>query len=189
MYLYTHHTPHTHTHTHTTHIRANTYTHTHAHTHTHTPHTHVLTHIHIHACKHTPHTPHIHVQTHTHTRTQAHAHTHTHTHTLTATGDYGAAIHNYLSAGSLISRHFQTDVPPNVWSQEVYKRLIACCSKLGYHTHALVLCQLLELVDYEFAFGMVMNTVGSMVECMFTHLWDMTIIEYLICILTHDSPG
>lgn len=92
-------------------------------------------------------------------------------------------MHSYLLAGSLTSNHFETDVPSDVWSQDVFKRLIACSSKLGYHSHALILCQLPEPVDYESTFGMLRSTVISLVESMFTHLWDMTIIEYLICIL------
>ena len=97
--------------------------------------------------------------------------------------NYGAALHNYLSAGSKVSCHYQNDVPQDTWTPDVHKRLIACCSKLGYHTHALILCQLLEPVDYEYAFNVMKSNVGALSEGLFSHLWDMTIIEYLICIL------
>ncbi len=106
------------------------------------------------------------------------------THSLsTAKQDYGAALYGFLSVGSMASNHFTTEVPEAVWSPIVHQRLRACCTRLRYHTHALIVCQLLEPVDYEGAFGIVRSNVGAMTEGLFTHLWDMTIIEYLICIL------
>ena len=106
----------------------------------------------------------------------------THTHT-TAKQNHGAALRNYLTAGSMVSGYFQNDVLQDIWTPDVYKRLITCCSKLGYHTHALLLCQLLDPIDYEYAFSIMKGNVGVLSESLFTHLWDMTIIEYLICIL------
>jgi hypothetical protein len=61
--------------------------------------------------------------------------------------------------------------------------MLSCCEKLGYHTHAAILCQFLQPVDYELAFGILKNNVESTVDSLFVHFWDMTIIEYLICIL------
>ena len=79
---------------------------------------------------------------------------------------------------------FESDIPPQTWTPAVYCRIISCCEKLGYHTHAAILCQFLQPVDYELAFGILKNNVESMVDSLFVHFWGMTIIEYLICILT-----
>ena len=100
-----------------------------------------------------------------------------------AIGDYGAAIENYLQSGAISSDFFESDIPSQTWTPAVYHRMINCCGKLGYHTHAAILCQFLQPVDYELAFGILKNNVESTVDSLFIHFWDMTIIEYLICIL------
>ncbi|XP_064393895.1 integrator complex subunit 8-like isoform X2 [Halichondria panicea] len=105
-------------------------------------------------------------------------------HLYCAKQDYGAALYGFLSVGSMASNHFTTEVPEAIWSPIVHQRLRACCTRLRYHTHSLIVCQLLEPVDYEGAFGIVRSNVGAMTEGLFTHLWDMTIIEYLIYTLT-----
>ena len=100
-----------------------------------------------------------------------------------AIGDYGAAMENYLQSGAISSEFFESDVPPQTWTPAVYHCMISCCEKLNYHTHAAILCQFLQPVDYELAFGILKNNVESTVDSLFVHFWDMTIIEYLICIL------
>ena len=102
-----------------------------------------------------------------------------------AIGDYGAAIENYLQSGAISSDFFESDIPSQTWTPAVYHRMINCCGKLGYHTHAAILCQFLQPVDYELAFGILKNNVESTVDSLFVHFWDMTIIEYLICILSN----
>ena len=100
----------------------------------------------------------------------------------TAIGDYGAAMENYLQSGAISSYFFESDIPSQTWTPAVYHRMINCCGKLGYHTHAAILCQFLQPVDYELAFEILKNNVESTVDSLFIHFWDMTIIEYLICI-------
>ena len=104
------------------------------------------------------------------------------THTA-AIGDYGAAMENYLQSGAISSNFFESDIPGQTWTPAVYHHMINCCGKLGYHTHAAILCQFLQPVNYELAFGILKNNVESTVDSLFVHFWDMTIIEYLICIL------
>ena len=125
--------------------------------------------------------------THTHTLTHMHALTHTcmylHTHTQTAIGNYGTALECYLHAGAISSQFFETEVPTSTWTQTVYRRIIKCCTKLGYNTHAAIFSQFLQPVDYELAFEILNSSISTTVESLFAHFWDMTIIEYLICIL------
>ena len=47
---------------------------------------------------------------------------------------------------------------------------------------AIVICQYLDPPDYTFAFALLKDHAGQVLEFMFDYLWDMTIIEYLICI-------
>ena len=96
-------------------------------------------------------------------------------------------MENYLQSSAISSDFFESDIPPQTWTAAVYRRMISCCEKLGYHTHAAILCQFLHPVDYELAFGIFKNNVESTVDSLFVHFWDMTIIEYLICILVHCS--
>ena len=91
-------------------------------------------------------------------------------------------MQSYLQSGAISSNYFESDVPS---PPTVYHRMISCCGKLGYHTHAAILCQFLQPVDYELAFGILKNNVESTVDSLFIHFWDMTIIEYLVCILPY----
>jgi hypothetical protein len=88
-----------------------------------------------------------------------------------------------MEAAALASDHFHRDIPATVWSQVTLRRLIACCCRLRYFTQAVVLCQLLQPVDYEHTFSILRENASETVASMFPYLWDMTIIEYLICIL------
>lgn len=98
-------------------------------------------------------------------------------------GEYGAALESYMEAAALASNHFQKEIPGTVWSQVTLHRLISCCCRLCYFTQAVVLCQLLVPVDYELAFRILKENGSHTVASMFPYFWDMTIIEYLICIL------
>lgn len=88
-----------------------------------------------------------------------------------------------MEAGALTSAHFHHEVPDEVWSQPTLRQLVRCCCRLGYYTQAVLLCQLLHPVDYELAFGIMKENASHMTEGMFQYFWDMSIIEYLICIL------
>ncbi len=97
--------------------------------------------------------------------------------------EHGAALESYMEAAALSSNHFQLAVPQGVWSQMTLRRLIKSCCKLGYVTQAVVLCQLLQPVDYEMAFAILKEHGSDTVDSVFPYFWDMTIIEYLIRIL------
>lgn len=94
-----------------------------------------------------------------------------------------------MEAAALASDHFHRDVPATAWSQVTLHRLISCCCRLSYFTQAVILCQLLKPVDYERAFRILRENASDTVASMFPYLWDMTIIEYLICILASASTS
>ncbi len=96
--------------------------------------------------------------------------------------EYGAALEGYIEAAALASDHFQSEIPQEVWSQTTLRRLIKCCLRLRYYTQAVLLCQLLQPVDYEMAFAILRDHANETVDSLFPCFWDMTIIEYLICI-------
>ena len=98
--------------------------------------------------------------------------------------EYGAALEGYMEAAALTSSHFHHEVPDSVWSQVTLRQLVKCCCRLGYFTQAVLLTQLLRPVDYELAFRIMKENAGHMTEGMFRYFWDMTIIEYLIRILS-----
>lgn len=53
-----------------------------------------------------------------------------------------------------------------------------------YYTQAVVLCQFPPNgVDYAAVFQLIRDHSSEVLETVFDFLWDMTIIEYLICIL------
>lgn len=104
-------------------------------------------------------------------------------HFLLALCEYGAALEGYMEAAALSTSHFHDLVPGEVWSANILRRLINCCQRLNYHTQAAILCQLLQPVDYDLAFRILRENATSLLENMFAYFWDMTIIEYLICIL------
>ncbi|XP_034867441.1 integrator complex subunit 8 isoform X2 [Mirounga leonina] len=51
-----------------------------------------------------------------------------------ATNQYSAALHYYLQAGAVCSDFFNKAVPPDVYTDQVIKRMIKCCSLLNCHT-------------------------------------------------------
>ena len=97
--------------------------------------------------------------------------------------EYGAALEGYMEAAALSTSHFHDPVPEEVWPANILRRLINCCQRLNYHTQAAILCQLLQPVDYDLAFRILRENATTLLENMFGYFWDMTIIEYLICIL------
>uniref|UniRef100_A0A8C1RRM3 Integrator complex subunit 8 n=1 Tax=Cyprinus carpio TaxID=7962 RepID=A0A8C1RRM3_CYPCA len=50
------------------------------------------------------------------------------------TNQYSAAMHYYLQAGTVCSDYFTKPVPPDVYTDQVLKRMIKCCSLLNCHT-------------------------------------------------------
>ncbi|NXL56714.1 INT8 protein, partial [Chordeiles acutipennis] len=97
-----------------------------------------------------------------------------------ATNQYSAALHYYLQAGAVCSDFFHKMVPPDVYTDQVIKRMIKCCSLLNCHTQVAILCQFLREVDYKTAFKALQeqNSHDAM-DSYYEYIWDVTILEYL----------
>ncbi|XP_071594075.1 integrator complex subunit 8 [Heliangelus exortis] len=97
-----------------------------------------------------------------------------------ATNQYSAALHYYLQAGAVCSDYFTKMVPPDVYTDQVIKRMIKCCSLLNCHTQVAILCQFLREVDYKTAFKALQeqNSHDAM-DSYYEYIWDVTILEYL----------
>ncbi|XP_068942706.1 integrator complex subunit 8 isoform X2 [Petaurus breviceps papuanus] len=97
-----------------------------------------------------------------------------------ATNQYSAALHYYLQAGAVCSDFFNKAVPPDVFTDQVIKRMIKCCSSLNCHTQVAILCQFLREVDYKTAFKSLQeqNSYDAM-DSYYDYIWDVTILEYL----------
>ncbi|NXE52598.1 INT8 protein, partial [Casuarius casuarius] len=97
-----------------------------------------------------------------------------------ATNQYSAALHYYLQAGAVCSDFFNKMVPPDVYTDQVIKRMIKCCSLLNCHTQVAILCQFLREVDYKTAFKALQeqNSHDAM-DSYYDYIWDVTILEYL----------
>uniref|UniRef100_A0A5F8H186 Integrator complex subunit 8 n=1 Tax=Monodelphis domestica TaxID=13616 RepID=A0A5F8H186_MONDO len=97
-----------------------------------------------------------------------------------ATNQYSAALHYYLQAGAVCSDFFNKAVPPDVYTDQVIKRMIKCCSSLNCHTQVAILCQFLREVDYKTAFKSLQeqNSYDAM-DSYYDYIWDVTILEYL----------
>ncbi|KAM4630096.1 integrator complex subunit 8 isoform 1-T1 [Polymixia lowei] len=104
------------------------------------------------------------------------------------TNQYSAALHFYLQAGAVCSDYFTKAVPPDVYTDQVLKRMIKCCSMMNCHTQVAVLCQFLREVDYMTAFKALQeqNSHDAM-DSLYDYIWDVTILEYLTHI--HHKRG
>ncbi|XP_054592406.1 integrator complex subunit 8 isoform X1 [Nothobranchius furzeri] len=104
------------------------------------------------------------------------------------TNQYCAALNFYLQAGAVCSDFFTKPVPPDVYTDQVLKRMIKCCSMLNCHTQVAVLCQFLREVDYMTAFKALQeqNSHDAM-DSFYDYIWDVTILEYLTHI--HHKRG
>ncbi|KAG7218704.1 hypothetical protein INR49_019767 [Caranx melampygus] len=104
------------------------------------------------------------------------------------TNQYSAALNLYLQAGAVSSDFFTKTVPPDVYTDQVLKRMIKCCSMMNCHTQVAVLCQFLREVDYMTAFKALQeqNSHDAM-DSFYDYIWDVTILEYLTHI--HHKRG
>lgn len=104
------------------------------------------------------------------------------------TNQYSAALNFYLQAGAVSSDYFSKVVPPDVYTDQVLKRMIKCCSMMNCHTQVAVLCQFLREVDYMTAFKALQeqNSHDAM-DSYYDYIWDVTILEYLTHI--HHKRG
>ncbi|KAJ8389423.1 hypothetical protein AAFF_G00119610 [Aldrovandia affinis] len=104
------------------------------------------------------------------------------------TNQYSAALHYYLQAGAVCSDYFSKAVPPDVYTDQVLKRMIKCCSLLNCHTQVAVLCQFLREVDYMTAFKALQEQSShDAMDSFYDYIWDVTILEYLTHI--HHKRG
>lgn len=104
------------------------------------------------------------------------------------TNQYSAAMHYYLQAGAVCSDYFTKPVPPDVYTDQVLKRMIKCCSLLNCHTQVAVLCQFLREVDYMTAFKALQEQSShDSMDSFYDYIWDVTILEYLTSI--HHKRG
>ncbi|KAM9824035.1 integrator complex subunit 8 [Neosynchiropus ocellatus] len=104
------------------------------------------------------------------------------------TNQYSVALNFYLQAGAVSSDFFTKAVPPDVYTDQVLKRMIKCCSMMNCHTQVAVLCQFLREVDYMTAFKALQeqNSHDAM-DSFYDYIWDVTILEYLTHI--HHKRG
>uniref|UniRef100_A0A672GXM7 INTS8 TPR repeats domain-containing protein n=1 Tax=Salarias fasciatus TaxID=181472 RepID=A0A672GXM7_SALFA len=104
------------------------------------------------------------------------------------TNQYSAALNLYLQAGAVCSDFFTKAVSPDVYTDQVLKRMIKCCSMMNCHTQVAVLCQFLREVDYMTAFKALQepNSHDAM-DSFYDYIWDVTILEYLTHI--HHKRG
>ncbi|XP_023648781.1 integrator complex subunit 8 isoform X2 [Paramormyrops kingsleyae] len=104
------------------------------------------------------------------------------------TSQHSAALHYYLQAGAVCSDFFSKAVPPDVYTDQVLKRMIKCCSLLNCHTQVAVLCQFLREVDYMTAFKALQEQSShDAMDGLYDYIWDVTILEYLTHI--HHKRG
>ncbi|XP_058474830.1 integrator complex subunit 8 isoform X1 [Solea solea] len=104
------------------------------------------------------------------------------------TNQYSAALNLYLMAGAVCSDFFTKVVAPDVYTDQVLKRMIKCCSMMNCHTQVAVLCQFLREVDYMTAFKALQEqTSHDAMDSLYDYIWDVTILEYLTYI--HQKRG
>ncbi|KAM5157278.1 integrator complex subunit 8 isoform 1-T2 [Mantella aurantiaca] len=97
-----------------------------------------------------------------------------------ATHQFSAALNYYLQAGAFSSDFFTKQVPPDVYTDQVIKRMIKCCNTLFCHTQVAILCQFLREVDYKTAFKALQEQNGhDAMDSYYEYIWDVTILEYL----------
>nr|XP_023030206.1 integrator complex subunit 8 [Leptinotarsa decemlineata] len=103
-----------------------------------------------------------------------------------ANGHYRVSLSFYLK--SLLISHDYFNIPIHN-DDHVFRRMIKCCTTLGCHTQAAVLCQFLEETDYLLAFRILADqkTSSDAVDAYYHCFWDPSILEYLIH--THHKKG
>ncbi|XP_033626504.1 integrator complex subunit 8-like [Asterias rubens] len=96
---------------------------------------------------------------------------------------YASALQFYLQSASIITGFFEMPPPRDVWNDQVYRRLIKCCSQLQCFTLVALLCQFLQPVDYTTAFKALQEkTCYDACDALYDCIWDVTLLEYLICL-------
>ncbi|KAJ8935125.1 hypothetical protein NQ318_015779, partial [Aromia moschata] len=103
-----------------------------------------------------------------------------------ANGHYRVSLSYYLK--SLLIFHDYFNIPVRN-DDHIFRRMIKCCTTLGCHTQAAVLCQFLEETDYLLAFRILADqkACNDAVNAYYHCFWDTSILEYLIH--THNKKG
>ncbi|XP_078367227.1 integrator complex subunit 8-like isoform X2 [Oculina patagonica] len=105
-------------------------------------------------------------------------------------GNYSSALRCYLEAGAVSSFFFNSPVPPTVWDDQVYRKMVTCCSAMKAHIQAALLCQCMEVKDYTTAFKALQQASSASSDAMdfyYSFFWDITMLEYLT--YTHAKRG
>lgn len=105
-------------------------------------------------------------------------------------GNYSSALWCYLEAGAVSSLFFSSPVPSSVWDDQVYKKMVMCCSAMKAHVQAALLCQCMEVKDYTTAFKALQQACSASSDAMdfyYSFFWDITMLEYLT--YTHAKRG
>ncbi|KAL4235107.1 Integrator complex subunit 8 [Mactra antiquata] len=107
---------------------------------------------------------------------------------LYANNQYSAAMKFYMESGIVSSDFFANAVPKSIYDDNVYRKMMKCCSYLQCHTQVAVLCQFLDEVDYATAFKALQekNTYDAM-DSYYVCIWDISILEYLVHL--HSKRG
>ncbi|CAH1998742.1 unnamed protein product [Acanthoscelides obtectus] len=92
---------------------------------------------------------------------------------------YRISLSYYLKSLSIYYDYFNIPVRPD---DPIFRRMIKCCTTLGCHTQAAVLCQFLEETDYTLAFRILSDpkTCNDAVDAYYHCFWDISILEFLI---------
>ncbi|XP_064641548.1 integrator complex subunit 8-like [Lineus longissimus] len=105
-----------------------------------------------------------------------------------ANAQYGPALKFYLEAGVVSSDFFTTVVPMIVYDDQVYKKMMRCCSSLQCFTQVAILSQFLDEVDYTTAFKALQEKISyDAMDTYYDCIWDGTILEFLIYL--HNKKG
>ncbi|XP_059486772.1 integrator complex subunit 8 [Neocloeon triangulifer] len=98
-----------------------------------------------------------------------------------ANGFSASALKNYLQACITVSGFFSRPVPRFEIDDQVYKRMIKCCTQLQCHTQAAVLCQFLDDVDYATAFKSLQEkNCADAMDAYYNCIWDVTMLEFFV---------
>lgn len=98
-----------------------------------------------------------------------------------ANNQYSPAMKYYMEAGVVASDFFSSAVPKSIYDDQVYRRMVKCCSYLQCHTQVAVLCQFLDETDYTTAFKALQEkNVYDAMDSYYPCIWDISMLEFLV---------
>ncbi|KAF4526173.1 hypothetical protein B566_EDAN008210 [Ephemera danica] len=98
-----------------------------------------------------------------------------------ANGYYSSALKSYLESCIAVSGYFSQPMPRGEIDDQVYRRMIKCCTQLQCHTQAAVLCQFLDEIDYATAFKSLQEkSSADAMDAYYSCIWDSTLLEFLV---------